>query len=249
MVFVWTAFITGLLAGGASCAAVQGGLLAGLAARKLDRQKAESVEQSGVAGSASSGAVTRTAVADTSVRADAMTVVVFLIGKLAVYTLLGFGLGLLGKAIEITPQVQAIMLILAGILMLIMALDLFGVKAVRAFVPTPPASWTRVVRKRSKDTGHLAPLLLGVSTVLLPCGITISMEIAAIATGSPWLGAAIMAAFVIGTMPLFFIIGLAAHRLTGAWGGRLAVVAGVAVLVAALLAINGGLTLAGSPVT
>jgi hypothetical protein len=75
------------------------------------------------------------------------------------------------------------------------------------------------------------------------------MEIAAIATGSPLLGAAIMAAFVIGTVPLFFLIGFAAHRLTGAWGGRLAAVTGVAVLVAALLAINGGLTLAGSPVT
>ena len=31
---LWTVFVTGLLAGGASCAAVQGGLLTGLLARR-----------------------------------------------------------------------------------------------------------------------------------------------------------------------------------------------------------------------
>lgn len=297
MVFIWTAFVTGLLAGGASCAAVQGGLLAGLAARRTTAE--QQVQQSAPAAAAaragakrsgsnslspaaaraarvktasaarSNGGGTSTAPAPwrpptwreeagsarsgmprtASARADAVTVVMFLAGKLAAYTVLGFGLGLLGQAVQLTPEVQAIMLIAAGLIMVIMALDLMGVQAVRRLVPTPPASWTRLVRREARSSSHFAPLGLGAATVLLPCGVTISMEVAAIATGSPLLGAAIMAAFVIGTIPLFFVIGFAAHRFTGAWGGRLAAITGVVVLIAGLFAINNGLNLSGSPVT
>ena len=45
----------------------------------------------------------------------------------------------------------------------------------------------------------LAPALLGVATILLPCGVTLSVEALALASGSPWQGAAIMAVFVAGT--------------------------------------------------
>jgi uncharacterized protein len=276
VVFIWTAFVTGLLAGGASCAAVQGGLLAGLAARRAGQSqsqapaKAPSAAQISVSARSGSKSSPSQAVPDntatakrphsaapvppnvesrSSVRGDAQTVGLFLVGKLAAYTLLGFALGLVGKAIAITPQVQAIILIIAGSIMLVMALDLFGVKAVRRLVPSPPASWTRRVRTEAKGTGHFAPLSLGAATVLLPCGVTISMEVAAIATGSPLLGAGIMAAFVIGTVPLFFTIGFAAHRLTGAWGGRLAAVTGTVVLIAGLVSINSGLNLSGSSIT
>lgn len=239
MVIVWTALVTGLFAGGASCAAVQGGLVAGMAARR-----ATPTQQS--------RGHTAPALAATSSRSagtDALTVALFLLGKLAAYAVLGFGLGWLGQAVQLTPRVQAMMLITAGIIMLVMALDLFGVVAAQRLVPTPPTSWTRLVRREAKGTGQLAPVALGASTVLLPCGVTISMEVAAIATGSPLLGAAVMAAFVIGTAPLFFLLGFAAHRLVGSWGGRLAAITAGAVLVAGLLSINSGLNLAGSPIT
>ena len=184
-----------------------------------------------------------------SARMDAETVIVFLIGKLIAYTALGFALGFIGKAFQITPGVQAALLIGAGVFMVVMALNLFGVKAVHLLVPAPPASWTRLVRREAKSSSPLAPFFLGCATVLLPCGVTISMEVAAVATGSPVLGAAVMAAFVLGTVPLFFMLGFAAHRLSTAWGGRLSAVTGAVVLIAALFAINSGMNLSGSPVT
>lgn len=49
---LWTVFLTGLLAGGASCAAVQGGLLTGLLTRRGAAALPEPIPQSAQAGGA-----------------------------------------------------------------------------------------------------------------------------------------------------------------------------------------------------
>jgi sulfite exporter TauE/SafE len=79
----------------------------------------------------------------------------------------------------------------------------------------------RLVRNPARSHAALAPALLGVATVLLPCGVTLSVEALALATGSPWRGAAIMAVFVVGTSPLFAILGYAARKAATVWRGRL----------------------------
>jgi len=58
-----------------------------------------------------------------------------------------------------------------------------------------------------------------------------------------------MATFVIGTMPLFAVIGFAARRSTAYVQGRLGLLTGAVVLVTGLLAINAGLVLNGSSFT
>ena len=73
------------------------------------------------------------------------------------------------------------------------------------------------------------------------------MEALALASGSPWQGAAIMAVFVIGTSPLFAILGYAARKAATVWRGRLVAATGVAVIAMGLYTLNGGLELAGSP--
>jgi sulfite exporter TauE/SafE len=96
-----------------------------------------------------------------------------------------------------------------------------------------------------------SPALLGLASVLIPCGVTLSVMALAVTTGSPWQGAALMALFVTGTAPLFAILGYAAaraRRAAGPWRQRLATLTGLAVLAAGLFTLNGGLELAGSPV-
>lgn len=73
------------------------------------------------------------------------------------------------------------------------------------------------------------------------------MQALALTTGSPWQGAAIMAVFVIGTSPLFAALGYLARKAATAWRGRLATLTGLAVLVMGVYTLNGGLTLADSP--
>jgi len=246
-VSLWAVLITGLFAGGASCAAVQGGLLAGAVAR----QRKTELEAATLAARATRRSKKQrpTEPPPPSLADDALPVSGFLAGKLVSHTVLGALLGLVGGAVQIGFRVRAGMQIAAGLAMLVLAADLLGLRAVRTIVPRAPAAWGRLVRRSARWGGAMAPAVLGGATVLIPCGVTLSMEFLAVASGSVLSGAAIMATFVIGTSPLFAFIGYAARRAAGALRGRLAVLAALAVLVSGLASLNAGLRLVDSPVT
>ncbi len=241
---LWAVLLTGLFAGGASCAAVQGGLLAGTLTRRQSHATTSTSRSAGSGRAKTARGVDRSARSD-----DVLPVASFLVGKLASHVALGVALGLVGDAVQIGPRARAVTQIIAGLVMLLLALDLLGVTAVRGLVPAPPQAWSRLVRRTGRMGGSLGPALLGVATVLIPCGVTLSMMFLAVASGSPLAGAAIMATFVVGTAPLFAVIGYAARRTTAHLRGRLGVLSGVAVLIAGLLAINAGLVLNGSRFT
>ena len=99
-----------------------------------------------------------------------------------------------------------------------------------------------------KNTTASAPFLLGLSTVAIPCGVTISIELIAATSGSPITGAAVMSLFVIGTAPMFAVFGVAAAR----YRDRLKsanFVLGAVVVALALFTVNSGLVALGSPVS
>jgi sulfite exporter TauE/SafE len=215
----------GLLAGGVSCAAVQGGLLAGL----VSRQRA-----------------TAATVGD-----DLAPVGGFLAGKLVSHALLGLLLGGIGSVVQLSLHARTLAQLAAGLLIIVLGLAQLGVPGLRRVAFEPPAAWGRFVRGRARGMSVFSPGLLGLASVLIPCGVTISVMALAVTTGSPWQGAALMAVFVAGTAPLFAILGYAAaraRRAAGPWRQRLATLTGLAVLAAGLFTLNGGLELAGSPV-
>lgn len=223
---LWSVFVTGLLAGGASCAVVQGGLLAGAVAR---RHEAHASNRSRLD--------------------DAVPVGGFLAGKLVSHALAGALLGLVGNAAQLGFRTRAVMQIGAGVLMIVMAANLLGVKALRRLVPSPPPAVTRFVRRSARSEAVLTPAIVGFLTILLPCGVTLSVMVLAIASGSAVVGAAGMAIFVIGTSPLFAAFGYALRRSGHLLRGYLGKAAAVAVVVAGLLSINSGLVLHGSSFT
>ena len=270
---LWAVLLTGLLAGGASCAAVQGGLLAGLVARRSDQpapalagttprtptrtNRPPNAKGKGK-GKGKAGPTPRrqppAPAPSTRWSAlggvdDVLPVGGFLAGKLVSHVALGAALGLLGSAVQLTPRTRATVQILAGVVMLVLALDLLGLHWFRRITPSLPASWGQRVRRNSRANPAMGPTMLGVASVALPCGITLSMEVLAVASGSAVSGAAIMGVFVLGTAPLFAVIGYLARRSATALRGRLAVLAGAAVLVTALLSVNTGLVLLDAPVT
>lgn len=233
--------ITGLFAGGVSCAAVQGGLLTALITRQHQaRYRGQIPGPAGTGLSATPSAVGR--VAD-----DLAPVGGFLAGKLAAHTLFGAALGALGSVVQLSIGARTALQIAAGLLVITFGLAQLGVPGFRRIVITPPASWTRIVRGRTRSQSAFAPALLGVATILLPCGVTLSVEALALASGSPWRGAAIMAVFIIGTSPLFAILGYLARKAATLWQGRLVAATGIAVIAMGLYTLNGGLELAGSP--
>ncbi|MFE2938820.1 sulfite exporter TauE/SafE family protein [Streptomyces sp. NPDC059255] len=229
---------TGLLAGGASCAAVQGGLLAGAVSR---RTPGAGKPDTGTPGTGTPG----TGKSGSRLSEPLAPVGAFLAGKLLSHTLLGALLGVFGAALQPSPRTRAVLLIAAGVLMVLFALDLLGVKAVARLVPRPPESFGRLVRRRAKSGSTRAPALLGFATVLIPCGVTLSVELVAVTSGSAVAGAAVLAGFVLGTAPLFAALGYLFRRGSRAFSGRLGIVTGVVVLGVAAWTVVSGLQAGG----
>jgi len=125
----------------------------------------------------------------------------FLTGKLASHTALGALLGGAGAAVQPGPPVRALLLGASAVV-----LAFFALRLVR---PRPP---DHSCPKPSR-LGH--PALVGAATVLVPCGITLAAELLAVASRSPWTGAAVMAGFVLGTAPATGVLGFSASLLRG----------------------------------
>ena len=221
-------FATGLTTGGLSCLAVQGGLLASSLAGNAEDSLTEAKPRL------------------------ATPIALFLGSKLVAYTILGLALGWLGSVLQLTPIMRAFLQIAIGIFMIGTALRLLNVHPIfRHFAIEPPKAVTRYIRRKTKNANDnwLAPSFLGALTVLIPCGITQAMMALAVASGNAVAGALIMFAFVLGTTPLFFTLAYLATKLGTKLQDRFWKFAGVAVLILGLIAVDGGLNLAGSPLS
>lgn len=85
----------------------------------------------------------------------------------------------------------------------------------------------------------LRGLILGVLTALLPCGWLYSFVVTASGTGAPLTGAAVMAFFWLGTVPLLAGIGEGVKRLSGPLRRHLPRLAAVLVVTVGLATIAG----------
>ena len=220
--------------------AVQGGLVTGSLARQLETEM-QSVSTSESLHNKKQKAPVRHQLA--------RPILLFLASKLAAYTLLGALLGLLGSAFSLTPMMRGVLQIGIGLFMLGNALRMFNVHPIfRYFTFEPPQFITRFIRRTSKkSTSSVTPLLMGVLTVMIPCGIAQSMMAVAVSSGSPLYGALIMFAFTLGTSPVFFILTYLATRLSALTEKYFMRIVAAALLVLGFLAFDSGLSLVGSP--
>lgn len=174
----------------------------------------------------------------------------FLATKLLAYLVLGFILGSFGSALSLSDGTRIVMQIAAAIYMIAVALNLLNVHPIfRYAILQPPRFLTRLVRNQSKSKDLFAPAFLGIMTIFIPCGTTLAMEALAISSGNPFLGAAIMGVFVLGTSPLFFGLGFLTTVLGDAFRTKFLKIAAVAVLYLGITSLNAALVVAGSPVT
>lgn len=212
---IWLAFLTGLTSGGISCIAVQGGLLTS-AISNLENSK----NNKGV-------------------------VLTFLFSKLFVYTLLGFLLGIIGSVIIISPKISGLLQLFIGIFLLATAGRILNLHPIfRYFVIQPPKFVYKLAKNQTSGKNIFAPMILGALTVFMPCGVTQAMMIVALGTANPFNSALIMFAFVLGTSPVFFALGVSLSKLIK-YKAFNYISAGV-ITVFALIAINGAMGLFGS---
>lgn len=220
-------FTTGLLTGGLTCLAVQGGLLASTLAQREEERLKDKVKDG-----------------------NALPIFAFLGAKLIAYTILGFLLGWLGSLFQLSLTAQVILQFAVVIFMVGTALNILNIHPIfRYFVIQPPRFLTRLVRKQSKSKDMFAPALLGAFTVFIPCGTTQAMMALAIASGSPLYGAAILFAFVLGTSPVFFLLGYFATKFGDVLHQKFMQFAAYAIILLAVFNFNNTISLTGSRMT
>jgi sulfite exporter TauE/SafE len=243
---IWVTFVTGLTAGGLSCFAVQGGLLSGVIAHRVD---AEGVNTQGTAVYKTRSKKKPAAKMPLQQKEVVQSTLLFLAAKLVAYTLVGFLLGWLGSVLTISPLIKGALQIAIGIFLVGNGLRMANVHPIfRYFSFEPPHQVTRFIRKLSKSSDTtITPLYLGALTILIPCGVTQSVMAVAIGTGSPWMGAAIMFSFILGTSPTFLGVTYLATSLARGFQKYFYPVVTVIVLGMGLYTLNGGLNLVGSP--
>jgi len=232
---VWLIFLTGLTTGGLSCLAVQGGLLTSIIA---NQKEAESKHPD------------KNLAFKSFDQLDWLPVSLFLFSKLIAYTMLGFLLGWLGSKLELSNGLRVLFQTMAVLFMFGTAMNLLNVHPIfRHLLIQPP----RFVRKWLKNTTHgkalFTPAVLGSMTILIPCGVTQSMEVLAISSGNAIWGAVIMGTFVLGTSPIFALVGIATAKLSEAFQEKFMKVAAGALIYLSLVSFNGILVVLDSPLT
>lgn len=168
-----TSFIIGLIASVSSCLAIVGGLVLSLSAK---------ISEDNIS--------------------DKKTFLLFHIGRLVSFALLGGILGLIGNAIGINFTFTAILGLVASIVMLLLGLNLVGVFSKNKIVIH--SGIFKFFRKIEHKT--LTPLLVGFGTFFLPCGFTQSMQVVALSSGSFMSGFLIMFTFALGTLPMLALL-------------------------------------------
>ncbi|GAB4027824.1 MAG: hypothetical protein Fur0011_6700 [Candidatus Microgenomates bacterium] len=222
---LWLIFLTGLTSGGVTCAAMQGGLLASVIA---NQKKASAIPGIG--------------------RDDIVPVSAFLIAKLASHIILGALLGSLGSVVELSLTAKLFFQGFAAAYMAVSALNLLDAHPIFRYLSFTPPKWAYRLLKNNEQSANLfAPSILGFLTVFIPCGVTQAMAVVALSSSSAVQGALIMGAFVLGTFPLFFLIGIGTSRLSEVWRRDFLRAAAFLLIFMAVSSANGILQVMDSP--
>ena len=237
------AFITGLTTGGLSCLAVQGGLLTSSLANQVENDIQNPYSKGTDNGTKHKKGRTQ----------FAPSILIFLLAKLVAYSALGLLLGLIGQTFQLSVYARAFLQIAIGIFMLGNALRMLNVHPIfRFFVFEPPAFLRRLLRKKAnnkRDSSLATSAFLGFLTILIPCGVTQAMMAVALGTADPIQGAALMFAFTLGTSPVFFAVAYFTFQLGARLEKHFMRFVAAILIILAVITIDSGITLAGSPVS
>jgi sulfite exporter TauE/SafE len=170
----------------------------------------------------------------------------FLLGKACTYVLLGALVGAFGAAAVRSgwfPAAQAVLAVVAGVLMVRAGLQIAGVARElplgSLFGPTSP--YGRAVRAVSEARGPAAPFAMGALTGLLPCPLVYAFLAAALAAGGLLPAIGTMAILGLASMPALLLVALAGAAVSPLLRRRILRVSGVVVVVLGLVTAARGL--------
>jgi sulfite exporter TauE/SafE/copper chaperone CopZ len=158
--------------------------------------------------------------------------ILFHLGRLTAFAILGGLLGLVGSWFELSLGWMGL-----NILGVLPSLTAIGIRMPGKSMNT----WGRL----KKSEHALAPVLLGAFTFFLPCGFTQSMQLFAVSSGSFFVGALTMFLFALGTVPVLAGLGMATSRFKNTKTVVFQKVIGFLVILFAFYTLLSGLAIAG----
>lgn len=219
--------LLGIVAGLSSCAALVGGLLLSMTKQwnevYIDSQ---------------------------SKKEKAKPHIMFHIGRLISFTVLGGVLGLIGERLSLNNTTFfAILTIAVSIIMFILAMQMLEVGWARKLKFTAPKFLTRFVADEENFQGKYMPFATGALTFLLPCGFTLIAQTVALTSGSFIQGSLIMLLFALGTFPTLLAISYSGIALNSKphLTAKFNLVAGLLIVFFAIYNVNGQLNVLGMP--
>lgn len=173
-------------------------------------------------------------------------------GRVATYSLAGamagFGGFWLAARVPALVNVQAVLALVAGLILVYEGLRAGGWwprrRRAAANLPCLARSFLAPLLKATGPTG---PLVAGMATAFLPCGLLYAFLALASSTGSLWGGGLVMLSFALGTVPLMVAVGCLGPALLAtargqAWRRGLFRLAAVAVVVVGVMSLARGVS-------
>jgi sulfite exporter TauE/SafE len=172
-----TAFLIGIIASVSTCLAVVGGLVLSLSASFA--KEGDKIKPQ----------------------------LMFHVGRLVSFFLLGGLIGLLGSAFQLEQTASFILSLLVAVILLILGINLLDIfPQVKKLLPTLPSFIGKKAHGLKNLNHSLTPLIAGIATFFLPCGFTQSMQLYTLTTGNFLSGALTMLAFALGTLPVLSLL-------------------------------------------
>lgn len=173
----------------------------------------------------------------------------FNFGRLISYAFFGAILGVVGSKLQFSLSFTSFLVIGVSILMIVLSLQMLGVKYFQRIQFTLPRFFTRYIANENNFKGRYMPFLLGFFTFFLPCGFTITVQGLALISGNFIQGALIMFIFALGTAPTLLLIGISSIKISEIpqFFSKFLKIAGILVLFFALYNINSQFAILGIP--
>lgn len=130
----------------------------------------------------------------------------FNVGRLISYAVLGALLGYVGSFFTVSLQSTALLIILVSILMIIIGLQMLGIKGAKTIKLTVPRFISKYISDEQNFKGKYMPFATGALTFFIPCGFTLMAQTVALATGNALTSMLMMFAFALGTLPVLAIL-------------------------------------------
>jgi sulfite exporter TauE/SafE/copper chaperone CopZ len=165
------------------------------------------------------------------------------LGRVTSYTIIGGIVGAVGSAISFTGWARGLVAVVSGLFMIIMGLSMTGLFPwINKITPRLPRVFREKTGKAGKGRG---PYIVGLLNGLMPCGPLQAMQLYALGTGSFIAGALSMLFFSLGTVPLMFGLGAIVTMLGSKFTKKMMKFSAVLVAVLGIVMLGRGLALSG----